>query len=52
MYNRVLMTGCEQAEVTVWSNSATEEVVLQASASVDSLEGNHFAVTKPLFRTI
>lgn len=29
----------EQAEVTVWSNSATEEIVLQASASVDSLEG-------------
>ena len=28
-----------QAEVTVWSNSATEAVVLEASASVDSLEG-------------
>jgi hypothetical protein len=35
------MTDCEQAEATVWSNSATEKVVLQASPSVDSLEGNH-----------
>lgn len=41
LYNRVVTTDCKQAEVTVWSNSATEEVVLQASASVDSLEGNH-----------